>query len=144
MKKRIPYVIFLVSLLSLTVLCGCDKSTKSAQEKQEKTENQEQVTKEETDRKKNNTINLYYLNAQEDGFKKVSCKLQHSDDLKEMKYSINFLIQRIIIPISIRHLFLTELLLMMLMSSEERQRLILELVTFNCPIRRKCCLEHRL
>ena len=84
MKKRIPYVIFLVSLLSLTVLCGCDKSTKSAQEKQEKTENQEQVTKEETDRKKNNTINLYYLNAQEDGFKKVSCKLQHSDDLKEM------------------------------------------------------------
>lgn len=35
MKKRIPYVIFLVSLLSLTVLCGCDKSTKSAQEKQE-------------------------------------------------------------------------------------------------------------
>ena len=130
MKKRIPYVIFLVSLLSLTVLCGCDKSTKSAQEKQEKTENQEQVTKEETDRKKNNTINLYYLNAQEDGFKKV--------------YSINFLIQRIIIPISIRHLFLTELLLMMLMSAEERQRLILELVTFNCPIRRKCCLEHRL
>ena len=112
MKKRIPYVIFLVSLLSLTVLCGCDKSTKSAQEKQEKTENQEQVTKEETDRKKNNTINLYYLNAQEDGFKKVS--------------------------------FLTELLLMMLMSAEERQRLILELVTFNCPIRRKCCLEHRL
>ncbi len=84
MKKRIPYVIFLVSLLSLTVLCGCDKSTKSAQEKQEKTENQEQVTKEETDRKKNNTINLYYLNAQEDGFKKVSCKLQHSDDPKEM------------------------------------------------------------
>ncbi len=45
MKKRIPYVIFLVSLLSLTVLCGCDKSKKSAQEKQEKTENQEQVTK---------------------------------------------------------------------------------------------------
>ena len=84
MKKRISYVIFLVSLLTLTVLCGCDKSTKSAQEKQEKTENQEQVTKEETDRKKNNTINLYYLNAQEDGFKKVSCKLQHSDDLKEM------------------------------------------------------------
>ena len=84
MKKRIPYVIFLVSLLSLTVLCGCDKSTKSAQEKQEKTDNQEQVTKEETDRKKNNTINLYYLNAQEDGFKKVSCKLQHSDDPKEM------------------------------------------------------------
>ena len=82
--KRISYVIFLVSLLTLTVLCGCDKSTKSAQEKQEKTENQEQVTKEETDRKKNNTINLYYLNAQEDGFKKVSCKLQHSDDLKEM------------------------------------------------------------
>ena len=69
MKKRISYVIFLVSLLTLTVLCGCDKSTKSAQEKQEKTENQEQVTKEETDRKKNNTINLYYLNAQEDGFK---------------------------------------------------------------------------
>ena len=63
MKKRISYVIFLVSLLTLTVLCGCDKSTKSAQEKQEKTENQEQVTKEETDRKKNNTINLYYLNA---------------------------------------------------------------------------------
>ena len=84
MKKRISYVIFLVSLLTLTVLCGCDKSTKSAREKQEKTENQEQVTKEETDRKKNNTINLYYLNAQEDGFKKVSCKLQHSDDLKEM------------------------------------------------------------
>ena len=84
MKKRISYVIFLVSLLTLTVLCGCDKSTKSAQEKQEKTENQEQVTKEETDRKKNNTINLYYLNAQEDGFKKVSCKLQHSDDLKEI------------------------------------------------------------
>ena len=36
MKKRISYVIFLVSLLTLTVLCGCDKSTKSAQEKQEK------------------------------------------------------------------------------------------------------------
>ena len=39
MKKRIPYVIFLVSLLSLTVLCGCDKSTKSAQEKQDKIRN---------------------------------------------------------------------------------------------------------
>ena len=38
MKKRISYVIFLVSLLTLTVLCGCDKSTKSAREKQEKTE----------------------------------------------------------------------------------------------------------
>ena len=71
MKKRISYVIFLVSLLTLTVLCGCDKSTKSAQEKQEKTENQEQVTKEETDRKKNNTINLYYLNAQEDKAKRA-------------------------------------------------------------------------
>ena len=28
MKKRISYVIFLVSLLTLTVLCGCDKSRK--------------------------------------------------------------------------------------------------------------------
>ena len=81
MKKRISYVVFLASLLSLTVLCGCDKSTKSAQEK---TEIQKQVMKEETDRKKNNTIDLYYLNAQEDGFKRVSCKLQHSDDPKEM------------------------------------------------------------
>lgn len=81
MKKRISYVVFLVSLLSLTALCGCGKSTNSAQEK---TESQEQVTKEETDKKKSNVIDLYYLNAQEDGFKKVSCKLQHSDDPKEM------------------------------------------------------------
>lgn len=81
MKKRISYVVFLVSLLSLTALCGCSKSTNSAQEK---TESQEQVTKEETDKKKSNMIDLYYLNAQEDGFKKVSCKLQHSDDPKEM------------------------------------------------------------
>lgn len=28
--------------------------------------------------------------------------------------------------------------------SRGKARLILELVTFNCPIRRKCCLEHRL
>ena len=81
MKKRISYVVFLVSLLSLTALCGCGKSTNSVQEK---TESQEQVTKEETDKKKSNVIDLYYLNAQEDGFKKVSCKLQHSDDPKEM------------------------------------------------------------
>lgn len=81
MKKRISYVVFLVSLLSLTALCGCGKSTNSTQEK---TESQEQVTKEETDKKKSNVIDLYYLNAQEDGFKKVSCKLQHSDDPKEM------------------------------------------------------------
>ncbi len=81
MKKRISYVVFLVSLLSLTALCGCGKSTNSAQEK---TESQEQVTKEETAKKKSNVIDLYYLNAQEDGFKKVSCKLQHSDDPKEM------------------------------------------------------------
>lgn len=81
MKKRISYVVFLVSLLSLTALCGCGKSTNSAQEK---TESQEQVTKEETDKKKSDVIDLYYLNAQEDGFKKVSCKLQHSDDPKEM------------------------------------------------------------
>lgn len=81
MKKRISYVVFLVSLLSLIALCGCGKSTNSAQEK---TESQEQVTKEETDKKKSNVIDLYYLNAQEDGFKKVSCKLQHSDDPKEM------------------------------------------------------------
>ena len=62
MKKRISYVIFLVSLLTLTVLCGCDKSTKSAQEKQEKTENQEQVTKEETDRK--NHLSVMHQNSQ--------------------------------------------------------------------------------
>ena len=66
MKKRISYVIFLVSLLTLTVLCGCDKSTKSAQEKQEKIRESGTGYEEETDRKKNNTINLYYLNAQED------------------------------------------------------------------------------
>lgn len=80
MKKRISYVVFLVSLLSLIALCGCGKSTKSAQEK---TESQEQISKEATDKKKNNTIDLYYLNAQEDGFKKVSCKLQHLEDPKE-------------------------------------------------------------
>lgn len=83
MKKRISYVIFLISLLSLVALCGCGKGAKSAQEKQEKTESQEQVTKEGADKKKGSTIDLYYLNAQEDGFKKVSCKLQHSDDPTE-------------------------------------------------------------
>lgn len=84
MKKRISYVIFLVSLLSLSALCGCGRSTKSAQKDQEKTESQEQLTKKEkADKKKDSTIDLYYLNVQEDGFKRVSCKLQHSDNPKE-------------------------------------------------------------
>lgn len=84
MKKRISFVIFLVSLLSLGILCGCGRSTASVQEEQEQTEAKEQLTREDkADKKKDSTIDLYYLNAQEDGFKKVSYRLQHSDDPKE-------------------------------------------------------------
>lgn len=79
MKRRISYIIFLVSLLSLSVLCGCGRSTTTSV--QERTETKERLTGE--DKKKSSTINLYYLNAQEDGFKEVSYKLQHSDDPKE-------------------------------------------------------------
>lgn len=81
MKKRIYYFLFLVSLLGLTALCGCGRSKSAAEKAQVRTKSEEQTTKPEKSENKNaGTIELYYLNVQEDGFKKVSCSLQHADD----------------------------------------------------------------
>lgn len=81
MKKRIYYFLFLASLLCLTALCGCGRRTTAAKRAQVETESSEQATKSERAAKeKSGMIDLYYLNVQEDGFKKVSCSLQYADD----------------------------------------------------------------
>lgn len=81
MKKRIYNLLFLVSLLSLAALYGCAGRKTAAEKAQIKTESEEQTTKDKNaESKKSGTIELYYLNAQEDGFKKVSYTLRHAND----------------------------------------------------------------
>lgn len=90
MKKRIYYVLFLTGLLSLTVLSGCGRSSNAAAKKaQVETKSEEQTTKrEKAEKKKSNKIELYYLNAQEDGFKKVSYTLDNADDPLKASYEV--------------------------------------------------------
>lgn len=78
MKKKLFYVIFLINLLLLTVLCSCGRSSASAEKSQSGTQDEKQTTT-QTD-KKAGSIELYYLNAQEDGFKKVPYTLTNADD----------------------------------------------------------------
>lgn len=79
MKKRKVYLSFLLSLLLLLSLCGCGKSRVSSKSGSEEETVQE---KEEAD-KRDGKIDLYYLNAQEDGFKKVPYTLKNKEDTKK-------------------------------------------------------------
>lgn len=90
MKKRIYYVLFLAGLLSITALSGCGRSSNAAAKKaQVETKSEEQTTKgEKTEKKTSDKIELYYLNAQEDGFKKVSYTLNNADDPLKASYEV--------------------------------------------------------
>ena len=66
--KRKGYLLFFLSLLLLSTLCGCGGNTASSAASKENTDSGEGITTEAAEDK--NTINLYYLNAEEDGFKR--------------------------------------------------------------------------
>lgn len=85
MKKRRYFLTFFMSLLLLSCLCGCGSSTDSAKKAQVKTKNEEQTTGEKQDDRQ---IDLYYLNAQEDGFKKVSYNLSNPDSPLKASYEV--------------------------------------------------------
>ncbi len=85
MKKRRYFLTFFMSLLLLSCLCGCGSSVDSAKKAQVKTKNEEQTTGEKQDDRQ---IDLYYLNAQEDGFKKVSYNLSNPDSPLKASYEV--------------------------------------------------------
>ncbi|MFR8999768.1 MAG: hypothetical protein ACLVIY_04430 [Anaerobutyricum soehngenii] len=104
--KRKGYLLFFLSLLLLSTLCGCGGNTASSAASKEKTDSGEGITTEAAEDK--NTISLYYLNAEEDGFKEVPYTLQNPNDSVKASYEyfINFPIRKGIIQVSIRHPFL--------------------------------------
>lgn len=83
MKKRIYYLLFFVSLLAPVTLCGCGNRTASVKDTQEVQKEQKK-----TKVKNTNQINLYYLNAEEDGFKKVSYTLENPDDPRKASFEV--------------------------------------------------------
>lgn len=85
MKKRRYFLTFFMSLLILACLCGCGSSTDSAKKAQVKTKSEEQTTGKKQNNKK---IDLYYLNAQEDGFKKVSYNLTNANNPLKASYEV--------------------------------------------------------
>ena len=84
--KRKGYLLFFLSLLLLSTLCGCGGNTASSAASKEKTDSGEGITTEAAEDK--NTINLYYLNAEEDGFKKVPYTLQNPNDSVKASYEV--------------------------------------------------------
>lgn len=89
MKKRRYFLTFLISLLLLTFLCSCGNNANSAKKAQVETKSEEQISGEKKAQKKNNgKIDLYYLNAQEDGFKKVSYNLKNTDSPLKASYEV--------------------------------------------------------
>ena len=84
--KRKGYLLFFLSLLLLSTLCGCGGNTASSAASKEKTDSGEGITTEAAEDK--DTINLYYLNAEEDGFKKVPYTLQNPNDSVKASYEV--------------------------------------------------------
>ncbi len=88
MKGKKRYLSFLLSLLLLFSLCGCGKSTVS---QESKSEEQTVIRKEASNKEASNQedkIDLYYLNAQEDGFKKVSYTLENKEDIRKASFEV--------------------------------------------------------
>lgn len=79
MKRKKVYLFFLLSLLLLLSLCGCGRSRGASEPKSE----EKTVQEKEVADKKDGRIDLYYLNAQEDGFKKVPYTLKNKEDTKK-------------------------------------------------------------
>lgn len=89
MKKRRYFLTFLISLLVLTFLCSCGNNANSAKKAQVETKSEKQTSGEKKAQKqKNEKIDLYYLNAQEDGFKKVSYSLTNTDSPLKASYEV--------------------------------------------------------
>lgn len=92
MKGKKRYLSFLLCLLLLLSLCGCGKSTTSQESKSEeqtttKKESGNKDSNEENDNKEGK-IALYYLNAQEDGFKKVPYTLENKKDIRKASFEV--------------------------------------------------------
>lgn len=89
MKKRRYFLTFFMSLLILIFLCSCGNNTNSVKKAQVETKSEEQTSGEKKAQKQNNgKIDLYYLNAQEDGFKKVSYNLTNADSPLKASYEV--------------------------------------------------------
>lgn len=92
-KKKKRYLSFLLSLLLLLSICGCGKSSASSSSKSEEqtATEKEDGNKEGSSKKSRNKegkIDLYYLNAQEDGFKKVPYTLENKEDIKKASFEV--------------------------------------------------------